>query len=308
MSGETSPLVSLVMPVWRPRREWLLAAVESALGQRGVSLELIVVDDGCEEPVEDLLAHVKDPAMQVLRVEHGGPSHARNAGIAAARGRLLRFVDADDVYALDSTARLAQLVGGDDDVIAYGRTAFCDSELRPVWTMSSRFEGSLGARALLSRFTVRIQSLVFPRAVVDAVGPWDPAFPVCGDLDFIVRAVEHARVRRDPAVATYYRKHGASVSSDIARGDEGVGRMMERYFERHPELRGTALERRAAATRHAIAARAYASRGMAGPALRRLARSLSLDPRAAPIEAGLALPGLLGHVRHALAPREARLA
>jgi glycosyltransferase involved in cell wall biosynthesis len=289
------PLVSLVMPVWRPRRDWLLQAVRSALAQGDRELELIVVDDGNPEPLDELLAEVRDPALRLLRAPHGGPSQARNAGVEAARGRLIRFVDADDVYEPGSTARLARLIG-DDDVIAYGRTVFCDEELRPVWTMSSRLEGWIAAEAVLGRFRVRIQSLLFPAAVVRAAGPWDASFPVCHDLEFIARALEHARVRPDPAVATYYRKHEGSVSSDFERGDDDIRRVIEGYLERHPERRGTAFERRAVASRHAVAARARAMRGMAKPALRRLGQSLALDPREAAIEAWAALPALRGHV------------
>ena len=296
----TAPHVSLIMPAWQPRRDWLLEAVESALAQNDCDFELLVVDDGSPEPVEEMLAHVDHPALRVLRVEHGGVSHARNAGIANTHGRLLRFIDADDVYEPGGTARLAGLIGDRDDVVAYGQTAFCDEQLRFVWTMSSELEGDLGAKAMLSRFTVRIQSLLFPRTVVEAAGPWDTSMSVCEDLDFIVRAVEHAEVRGDPAIATYYRKHGMSASSDVVRGDEGVQRMMHHYFERHPDLRGTRLERRAAATRDAIAARAYASRGLRREALRRLARSMAAAPRAALVEAGLALPAAAGHLRRRL--------
>jgi glycosyltransferase involved in cell wall biosynthesis len=296
----STPLVSLVMPVWRPRRDWLLQAVGSALAQRDCELELIVVDDGNPEPIDDLLADVRDPAMRVVRAPHGGPSEARNAGVEEARGRLIRFVDADDVYEPGSTARLAALIGDADDVIAYGRTVFCDEELRPVWTMSTRLEGSIAAEAVLGRFRVRTQSLLFPAAVVRAAGPWDPSFPVCHDLDFIVRALEHAQARPDAGVATWYRKHEDSVSSDFERGDDDIRRVIEGYLERHPDRRGTAFERRAVASRHAVAARARAMRGMAGPALRRLGQSLSLDPREAAIEAWAALPALRGHVANAL--------
>ena len=293
------PVVSLVMPVWRPRRDWLAAAVGSALDQRDCDIELIVVDDGNPEPLDGLLADVSDPALRLVRSPHGGPSQARNAGIEAARGRLIRFVDADDVYEPWSTARLARLIAGQDDVIAYGRTVFCDQQLRPVWTMSSRLEGWIAAEAVLGRFRVRIQSLLFPAQVVRAAGPWDPSYPVCHDLEFIARALEHARVRPDPAVATYYRKHADSVSSDFERGDDDIRRVIEGYLERHPDRRGTAFERRASASRHAVAARARAMRGMAGPALRRLGRSLALDPREAAIEARAALPALRGHVTQA---------
>jgi glycosyltransferase involved in cell wall biosynthesis len=299
-------LVSLVMPVWRPRRDWLLQAVRSALAQRDCELELIVVDDGNPEPLDELLADVRDPALRLVRAPHGGPSEARNAGVEAARGRLIRFVDADDVYEPGSTARLARLIGADDDVIAYGRTVFCDEELRPVWTMSSRLEGWIAAEAVLGRFRVRIQSLLFPAAVVRAAGPWDASFPVCHDLEFIARALEHARVRPDPAVATYYRKHEDSVSSDFERGDDDIRRVIEGYLERHPDRRGTAFERRAVASRHAVAARARAMRGMAKPAMRRLGQSLALDPREAAIEAWAALPALRGHVAGAAGLRSRR--
>jgi glycosyltransferase involved in cell wall biosynthesis len=57
----SEPLVSLVMPVWRPRPDWLLQAVRSALAQRDCELELIVVDDGNAEPLDALLAEVRDP-------------------------------------------------------------------------------------------------------------------------------------------------------------------------------------------------------------------------------------------------------
>jgi glycosyltransferase involved in cell wall biosynthesis len=291
----SDPLVSLVMPVWRPRREWLLEAVRSALAQRDCELELVVVDDGNSEPVDELLADVRDPALRLVRTPHGGPSEARNAGVEAARGRLIRFVDADDVYEPGSTSRLARLIGEDDSVIAYGRTVFCDAGLRPVWTMSCGLEGWVAADAVLGHLRVRIQSLIFPAEVVRAAGRWDPSFPVCHDLEFIARALEHASVRSDPSIATYYRKHGDSVTSGFERGDDDIRRVIEGYLERHPELRGTAFERRAHASRHAVAARARATRGMAAPALGRLVQSLALDPREAALEAWAALPAARGH-------------
>src|SRR5687768_15314239 len=113
-------LVSHVMPVWRPRPEWLLAAARNALEQRGCQVELIVVDDGGDEPIAEWLAPIADERVRIIRIEHGGPATARNAGIAIARGELIRFIDCDDLMATDSTARLASYVTG-DNVIGYGQ-------------------------------------------------------------------------------------------------------------------------------------------------------------------------------------------
>ena len=92
------------MPAWRPREDWLRAAVASALDEEACPLELVVVDDGSEEPVAPLLEDVIDPRLRVVRIEHGGSAPARNAGGAASRGTHIRYVDADDVVEPGSTA------------------------------------------------------------------------------------------------------------------------------------------------------------------------------------------------------------
>src|SRR5919201_3775162 len=99
------PLVSIVMAAWNPRPDWLLEAVRSALDQRGVDLELLVVDDGSDTPLEVVLGGIEDPRLRIVRLDHEGASAARNAGVAAGRGEFIRFVDADDVLEPDNTAR-----------------------------------------------------------------------------------------------------------------------------------------------------------------------------------------------------------
>lgn len=238
------PLVSLVMCVWRSRQDWLMQAVRSALGQRGCRTELIVVDDGSPEPVAGLLRSVGDPRLRIIRIPHGGLSRARNAGIAAARGDLLRFIDDDDVLDADSTARLLQLTNGDDRVIAYGATMFCDANLRPQCKRGSRLRGSAVTACLLGGFDVRIQAVLFPRRIVDAAGGWDPEIPVCQDWDFTLRALEHGRVQGDGRVALFYRRHPGSNSSDMAAVWRGAHQVTRSYLTRHPEARGTRLEAR----------------------------------------------------------------
>jgi hypothetical protein len=79
---------------------------------------------------------------------------------------------------------------------------------------------------------------------VDAAGPWDPDFRVSGDWDFVLRALEHARVAGDCRVALSYRRHPDSVtrSADRAMGDTARALLTNRYFDRHPHQRGTLFE------------------------------------------------------------------
>jgi glycosyltransferase involved in cell wall biosynthesis len=273
-------LVSLIMPVWRPRPAWLHEAVSSALEQRQVDTELIVVDDGNAEPVAPLLSEVTDERVRILRVEHNGVSTARNAGIAAARGTHFRFLDADDVFDPDGTRRLLELLGGADDRIAYAATLYCDEQLNPVWTMTCNIQDAAREACLLGRFTVRLPALMFPRRVVEATGEWDPTMSVSQDWDYVLRALDHATVSGQPFVAARYRRSPASATGDADAGLAGGRRVIEKYFERHPDERGSSLSRKAEAALEATLARAYLMRGARRQALRSAGRALSRDPLA----------------------------
>lgn len=241
-----APDVAFVMPVFRPRAEWLRAAVASVLEQQECALELVVVDDGNDEPVAALLAGVADPRLRHLRVPHRGVSAARNAGVAAARGAYLRFVDADDVLERGSTARLLALAT--PTTIAYEDTVVCDEELRPQYSISSRLAGDLLIPCLLGDFDSRHVSMLFPREVVRRAGPWDPRMRVRQDFDFVLRCLEHARATPGDGIATYYRRHDRSATRS-ARAVEDAQRstrlLLAGFFARHPELRGSATAREA---------------------------------------------------------------
>jgi glycosyltransferase involved in cell wall biosynthesis len=277
-------LVSLIMPAFRPRPDWLRDAVASALAERDCRIELIVVDDGSDEPVAPLLSEVGDQRLRIVRIEHAGPYGARDAGLAAARGTYVRFIDADDIVEAGSTGRLLTLIDGRADVIAYGATLMCDQALEPVRLVSCELEGDVSQPIVLGVFNVYVVSILFPRAVIDRAGAWKAApFRVSGDWDFVLRAAEHATARRLDAVVTRYRRHGASVTrmADVAAGAHAGQLVLDRYFGRHPEQTGTRFERRAYARLHLDRAEAFAWQGDRRRAGTHLLRAARRDPRAA---------------------------
>jgi glycosyltransferase involved in cell wall biosynthesis len=302
-----SPSVSLMMPVWRPNLPWLREAVQSALAQEDVDLELLLVDDGNDLPVSELLPDLTDPRIRHVRVEHGGLSRARNAGQEAARGAYLRYIDADDLIEPRSTRRLLDLLAGRSDHVAYGATLYCDEHMRPLWRMTSRMQGDIAQDTLLGRVAIRPHAVLFPRAVVERTGRWDDELVVSQDWDFILRAFEHATVVGDQRIATLYRRHGDSLTARIDAGMRDAHRIVERYFERHPDRRGTGLERRARAMLDAKAARVYASRGRWADAVAPAARAAYTDPRALLAEAAQGVPALRAAVARRLSARRPAL-
>lgn len=91
-----TPTVSIILPTYN-RADTILRAVRSVQAQTFEDWELIVVDDGSQDNTRDLLAGL-DTRIRVLHQANAGVYVARNAGLAAARGRLLTFLDSDDAW------------------------------------------------------------------------------------------------------------------------------------------------------------------------------------------------------------------
>ena len=119
------PFLSVVMPVYRAQ-EYLEESVRSVLSQTFGDLELILVDDcspdGSGTVCDD--AARRDERVRVLHLpENRGAGRARNAGIEAARGQYLAFMDADDTMDPDIYEKAYQaLKGGSRDMAVWGVT------------------------------------------------------------------------------------------------------------------------------------------------------------------------------------------
>ena len=114
------PLVSVIVPVYGVEA-YLPACVDSIRGQSFPDFELILVDDGSRDACPALCDAwaAADGRVRVLHRENGGLSDARNAGLAAARGAYIAFVDGDDVI---SPAFLQRLLDAGADIVQCG---FC---------------------------------------------------------------------------------------------------------------------------------------------------------------------------------------
>ncbi len=98
--------VSCVIPT-RDRAEMVSGAVASVLAQQdcGTGLEIVVVDDGSVDGTSSLLAS-RFPDLKLVRMPGLGPGAARNAGVAAAAGEIIMFLDSDDRWTSDHARRL----------------------------------------------------------------------------------------------------------------------------------------------------------------------------------------------------------
>ena len=110
-----SPYFSVIVPTWN-RAALLPECLESVQAQERVpgGHEIVVVDDGSTDATADVVnaaaTRVPDPTLRYVAVPHGGLNKARNAGIRAARGEIVCFVDDDEMPPPEYLERVRRLL------------------------------------------------------------------------------------------------------------------------------------------------------------------------------------------------------
>lgn len=115
------PLVSVVIPCYNCEA-FLEETLKSLAAQSFKDFEAVCVNDGSKDSTVDILErwHGKNVfSMRVIHQENGGVSRARNAGISAARGQYILFLDADDCYHSQFIERLHNALCLSDADVSY---------------------------------------------------------------------------------------------------------------------------------------------------------------------------------------------
>lgn len=102
----STPDVSIVIAAYNAA-DTVTRAVLSALAQRDVSMEILIVDDCSTDRTRAIVSAFSEPAVRLIKLDRNrGPGGARNAGFAAARGRWIAVLDSDDTMRPDRLHRM----------------------------------------------------------------------------------------------------------------------------------------------------------------------------------------------------------
>ena len=197
------PLVSLIVRT-RNRRELLPQALDSVARQDYRRVEAVVVNDGGVDvaPVVDAVRRDLDCRLVDLRPNRGR-SAAANAGIAAARGSWVGFLDDDDLLLPDAMAVLLDAAGG-GDVVPYGRVdAYFHSQGEPP-RLFRVFSRSFDRDALLFENFIPINACLIPAAALRDIGGMDERLECFEDWDLFLRISDRLPFRHvDRQVGEY---------------------------------------------------------------------------------------------------------
>lgn len=114
--------ISVIMPVYNVEK-YINRSVDSVLSQTFDNFELIIIDDGSKDKTGEICDSyaAKDSRVKVIHKENGGGSSARKAGIDAAVGKYIMFIDSDDAYVKETMEKAHQAITQQDvDIVQFG--------------------------------------------------------------------------------------------------------------------------------------------------------------------------------------------
>jgi LmbE family N-acetylglucosaminyl deacetylase len=207
------PHVSVIVRT-RDRPQLLAEALASLAGGEYRRATVVLVNDGGAPP--PVPAGLSLPVVRVDLPEPRGRAAAAAAGVAAATGDYVAFLDDDDLAAPEHLATLAAMVGGAGVRVAYTDAAVAVYELDAEgWVCRERrlpYSRDFDPDLLLLDNYIPFNTLLIERRLLDEVGPPDPSLPFFEDWDLLIRLAALAPFHHLARVTCEYRHFRGPMS------------------------------------------------------------------------------------------------
>lgn len=220
---EERPLVSIIMPTYKPHKHFLRAAIRSVQAQAYQHWELCIVDDGSSDgtAARELSRWTGDPRIRFTALPvNGGIGKASQCAAEMSTGRLITFLDHDDVlrpHALFEMLRylhahpLCDLVYSDEDKLDENNRRV-EAHLKPDWSPE-----------LLESCNYMCHLTTMRRDLFERAGGFREGFDGSQDYDLFLRCAELAREIGHVREALYsWRKHRGSAAGNALAKPEAV--------------------------------------------------------------------------------------
>jgi len=237
------PLVSIIIPAYKVAR-FISATLDSVLSQTFSNYEIIVINDGSPdtEELEQELAPYSHLITYITQSNQGAGA-ARNAGIRAARGEFVAFLDGDDLWLPEFLQQqIALIMAGDGiDLVYADAINLHDGKLCRISNMEvNPSRGSVTTEALITaECCVITSSVVARRSLILEVGLFDENFPNSQDFDLWLRLAKHgAHISYQKKVLIHRRIYEGSLASNPLNSFAGEIRVLEKTQQRNDLTEG----------------------------------------------------------------------
>jgi glycosyltransferase involved in cell wall biosynthesis len=182
-------MFSVIIPYYK-KRKYIERCLDSVVNQTFKGYEIILVDDGSNDGISEVITSKYGSGVTVIQQENGGVSMARNAGINQAKFPYIAFLDADDFWHVEYLKNVSEVIERESDVKIIGTNytrnkgiVESDSKELRYYKFENYFKRAVNNTMFFTSATVVCRSFF-----MDNTG-FDPNLKRGEDTDVWIRAV-----------------------------------------------------------------------------------------------------------------------
>lgn len=238
--------ISTVIPTYN-RQRTIKRCIDSVKGQTYAVFEIIVVDDGSTDKTLSIIEKEYQGVVRVIKQNHKGAQAARNAGICAAQGEYIAFLDSDDEWLPDKLEAQIEKLKANPNAVICG-----DGIIQQDWTdnipkaydTTERKNKNVGAKRLfrlrgksgyvykeiLSVSFCLFQALLTSRKNLLDIGMLDEKVPSYQEWDTAIRlAKKYEFFYLHKPLFVYHLHDGETISKNLQKDVDGLEYLYEKY-------------------------------------------------------------------------------
>jgi glycosyltransferase involved in cell wall biosynthesis len=228
------PKVSVIIPAYNAMA-YLPETVESVLQQTFTDFEILIIDDGSTDSIQEWSAQITDPRVRVISQNNQGISAARNTGVANAQGDYIAFIDSDDLWVSTKLARQVQCLDAAPEVgLVHTWAALIDEQSQPTGNLLiSDAEGHVWEQ-MVQRNSVATLTVMIRRQCFEKIGNFDIRLRTVEDWDMWIRMADHYPFALIKEPLALYRHSSNSLSKNYLIMQKDFQQVIEKTFSAAP--------------------------------------------------------------------------
>ena len=217
--------ISVVMPVYNQKEEYLREAIESILNQTYKDFEFIIVNDGSTNNSEEVILSYSDDRIVYIKQENQGVARSLNNGISQTKGEYIARMDSDDISLPERFEKQIKFLEEHPEVSILGTWYETFPKVYRVQTPENvRYTDVLNCCCICH------PSVMMRKADLDKYNlRYNPEF-TSEDYELWSRAVQYLNIQNLPEVLVKYRWHENNISQKAGVFEDSDRRIRERML------------------------------------------------------------------------------
>lgn len=230
----SNPLVSVIIPSFNSKA-YVMQSIQSVKNQSYPNIEIIVVDDGSTDNTVQVLKDFQaKESFQLITKKNSGPGGARNAGMTAAKGEYICFLDADDQLLQESIAKRIDVMKSHTEVdLVFTDVTRLDTKDKPGYAFLShhdflaKFKNAIDKSidktyyfndqyfdcAILHFPFIWTSSVMVKSSVIARCGYFNETWKGSEDIDYWLRVSEQGKLAYIDEPLTQWHHYYSSLTS-----------------------------------------------------------------------------------------------